>query len=123
MNAQEISRTGLDVEWRRLEIIAQNLANAGTTLDADGNGYRPLQLLSGPARSFADLARATFRALDREPDIEFFDMPEHLRDKYQYFTEADTTKLRAAGYAKPFHTLEAGVSDYVRNYLVKGLYF
>ncbi|MBS0503417.1 MAG: flagellar basal body rod protein FlgC [Proteobacteria bacterium] len=58
MNAQEISRTGLDVEWRRLEIIAQNLANAGTTLDADGNGYRPLQLLSGPARSFADLSRS-----------------------------------------------------------------
>lgn len=65
MNAQEISRTGLDVEWRRLEVIAQNLANAGTTLDAAGNGYRPLQLLSGPARSFADMSggRAAGEAL------------------------------------------------------------
>lgn len=58
MNAEEISRTGLDVEWRRLEVIAQNLANAGTTLDAGGNGYKPLRLLSGPARSFADLSRS-----------------------------------------------------------------
>lgn len=58
MNAQEISRTGLDVEWKRLEVIAQNLANAGTTLDAAGNPYRPLRLLSGPDRNFADLATA-----------------------------------------------------------------
>lgn len=55
MNAMEISRTALDVEWRRLEIIAQNIANAGTTLDAGGEVYRPLRLLSGPRGSFADL--------------------------------------------------------------------
>ena len=52
MNAMEISRTGLDVEWRRLEVIAQNIANVNTTIDANGEPYRPLRLLSGPAGSF-----------------------------------------------------------------------
>lgn len=55
MNAVEISRTALDVEWRRLEVIAQNIANAGTTLDAAGAPYRALRLLSGPQGSFSDL--------------------------------------------------------------------
>lgn len=55
MNALEISRTALDVEWRRLEVIAQNIANAGTTLDATGSPYRALRLLSGPRGSFSDL--------------------------------------------------------------------
>jgi len=72
---------------------------------------------SGKARSFADLARATFRALDREPEIEFFDMPEHLRDKYQYFTEAKIDRLRAAGWDRPTTSLEDGVNTYVREYL------
>jgi flagellar basal body rod protein FlgC len=52
MNAMEISRTGLDVEWRRLEIIAQNIANADTTRTASGRPYRPLQLISGPRTNF-----------------------------------------------------------------------
>jgi flagellar basal-body rod protein FlgC len=56
MQAMEISKTGLDVEWRRLETIATNIANASTTLDADGQVYRPLRLLSGPTRTFAELA-------------------------------------------------------------------
>jgi flagellar basal-body rod protein FlgC len=55
MNAMEISRTALDVEWRRLEIIAQNIANAGTTLDATGQPYRALRLLSGPRGTFSDM--------------------------------------------------------------------
>lgn len=55
MNAMEISRTALDVEWRRLEVIAQNIANAGSTLDAMGEPYRALRLLSGPRASFSDL--------------------------------------------------------------------
>jgi flagellar basal-body rod protein FlgC len=53
MNAMEISLTGLDVEWRRLEVIAQNLANAGSTVDALGEAYRPMRLISGPKASFA----------------------------------------------------------------------
>ncbi|MFM9890454.1 MAG: ADP-glyceromanno-heptose 6-epimerase [Rickettsiales bacterium] len=74
---------------------------------------------AGKARSFNDLAQATFAALGKTPQINYFDMPENLRDKYQYRTEADMTRLRAAGYAEPFHTLEDGVKDYVQNYLAK----
>ena len=76
---------------------------------------------TGEARSFADLARAVFLALELEPQIEYFDMPEHLRGRYQYFTEADTTKLAASGFAPDFHSLEAGVADYVRSHLVREL--
>jgi ADP-L-glycero-D-manno-heptose 6-epimerase len=72
---------------------------------------------TGTARSFHDLASATFRGLDLEPNIEFIDMPIDIRDKYQYFTEANMQKLHNAGYTEPFYTLEAGVDEYVRNYL------
>ena len=72
---------------------------------------------SGQARTFYDLAASTFRALDLEPKIGFIDTPEDIRDKYQYFTEADMSKLRSIGYDKPFTSLEDGVNDYVRNYL------
>jgi len=72
---------------------------------------------TGQARSFYDLAKATFAGLDKEPDIRFIDMPEDIRDKYQYFTEAEMFKLRAAGYKEEFYTLERGIDDYVRNYL------
>jgi len=75
---------------------------------------------TGKARSFYDLAAATFRGLDKDPNIVFIDMPEDIRDKYQYFTEANMKKLYDAGYHEPFYTLEEGVDDYVRNYL-KGL--
>lgn len=72
---------------------------------------------SGKARTFLDLATLTFKALDLEPKISFVDTPIDIRDKYQYFTEADMTKLKAAGYDKHFHTLEEGIADYVENYL------
>lgn len=75
---------------------------------------------SGTARTFLDLATATFKAMDITPDIEFVDTPIDIRDKYQYFTEADMSKLKKIGYEKPFHTLEEGVTDYVQNYLMKG---
>ncbi len=71
----------------------------------------------GKARSFNDLAKATFSAMGREPVIEYIPMPESLRDKYQYYTCADMRKLRAAGYDKPFTSLEDGIHDYVSNYL------
>jgi ADP-L-glycero-D-manno-heptose 6-epimerase len=76
---------------------------------------------TGAARSFADLAGAVFAAIEAEPQIEYFDMPEALRGRYQYFTEADTSKLVAAGLAPRFHDLESGVADYVRSYLVREL--
>ena len=74
---------------------------------------------TGKARSFADLAKATFRAMGVREDIEYIDMPEHLRGKYQYFTEAKMDKLRQAGYSKPFYSLEDGVENYVKEYLMK----
>lgn len=73
---------------------------------------------TGQARTFYDLAALTFRAMDLTPNISFIDTPEDIRDTYQYFTEADMQKLRSAGYAKPTRTLEAGIDDYVRNYLL-----
>ncbi len=72
---------------------------------------------TGQARSFADLARAVFTAADKPAEIAYRDMPEALRGRYQYFTEADTTKLRAAGLAPNFHSLEDGVAAYVRDSL------
>lgn len=75
---------------------------------------------TGKARSFWDLATATFNAMDIEPQIDFVEMPEELREKYQYFTEASMNKLCKAGYNKEFYTLEDGCADYVKNYLMKG---
>ncbi|MHA4812089.1 ADP-glyceromanno-heptose 6-epimerase [Flavitalea flava] len=74
---------------------------------------------TGKARSFEDLVIATFAGLDLPARIEYIDMPLDIRDKYQYFTEANMQKLREAGYSAPFHSLEEGVDDYVRNYLAK----
>jgi ADP-L-glycero-D-manno-heptose 6-epimerase len=68
---------------------------------------------TGQARTWNDLARAIFSAVGKTPDIEYIEMPEVLRDKYQNFTQADITKLRKAGFAKPFTELEAAVKDYV----------
>lgn len=78
---------------------------------------------SGKARTFLDLANATFRAMSIGPKIEFIDTPIDIRDKYQYFTEADMSKLIAQGYAKPFTSLEDGVQDYVQNYLEGHKYY
>ena len=74
---------------------------------------------TGNARSFKDLAEATFDAAGKEPKINYIDMPENLQAKYQYFTQADMSKLRAAGYDQPFTELEDGVRDYVQNYMAQ----
>jgi ADP-L-glycero-D-manno-heptose 6-epimerase len=75
---------------------------------------------SGTARTFLDLATNVFSSLGKNADIDFVDTPSDIRDKYQYFTEADMTKLKSIGYAKPFISLEEGIRDYVTNYLAKG---
>lgn len=72
---------------------------------------------TGKARSWKDLVSAVFHAMNLPVEIEFIDMPEALRGKYQNFTEADMEKLRAAGYARPFSSLEDSVCDYVTTYL------
>ena len=74
---------------------------------------------SGKARTFLDLAKNTFKAMKVEPKITFIDTPADIRDKYQYFTEANMRKLKSIGYTKAFHTLEEGIKDYVENYLMK----
>lgn len=81
----------------------------------DVNGIRNVG--SGKARTWNDLARAVFAALELPVNIEYVDMPEHLRGKYQYFTEADMGWLQREGCAVPLHSLEDGVADYVRCYL------
>lgn len=74
---------------------------------------------TGQTRTWKDLVSAVFLAMGRKPNIQFIDMPEHLRGKYQYHTQADLAKLRAAGYNRPFTTLEDGIADYVQNFLMK----
>ncbi|MBN2711035.1 MAG: ADP-glyceromanno-heptose 6-epimerase [Planctomycetes bacterium] len=74
---------------------------------------------TGNARSWNDLAKAVFAALGKEPQIEYIEMPEHLRDHYQYFTEAKMDKLRAAGYRNEFTSLEDAAKDYICNYMTK----
>lgn len=69
---------------------------------------------SGKARTFLDLTKAVFKSMDKQENISFVDTPEDIRDKYQYFTEANMAKLRSIGYTKNFHTLEEGVEDYLK---------
>lgn len=102
------------VEWIMLSIdnglwtmVQNGLYNLGT----------------GTARSFNDLVKATFAGLDLSANIEFINMPEDIRDKYQYFTEANMKKLRDTGYTKKFYSLEEGIIDYVQGYLKNLKYF
>ncbi len=74
---------------------------------------------TGKARTFLDLVKAVFAAMETKEDIQFIDMPEDLRDKYQYYTEAEMQKLHKAGYTEKFYSLEEGVANYVWEYLTK----
>mgnify|MGYP006075131813 FL=1 len=78
---------------------------------------------SGKARSFKDLVNATFKALGKESAISYIDTPEDIRDKYQYFTQANMKKLILAGYSNSFTDLESGVKDYVQHYLIDKSYY
>ena len=99
-------------------MMQQMLASKWST---QNNGL--YNLGTGKARSFYDLAANTFIAQGLAPNIEFIDMPLDIRDKYQYFTEANMNKLSVAGYHAPFSSLEEGVKDYVANYLVKNEWY
>lgn len=81
----------------------------------DANGI--FNIGTGKARSWNDLAKAVFGAMNKKPNIEYIPMPEELQGKYQYFTQADITKLQNAGYDKEQTTLEEAIKDYVKNYL------
>ena len=78
---------------------------------------------TGKARTFLDLTKATFKAMRKSENVFFVDTPEDIRDKYQYFTEADMDKLIKAGYNIPFYSLEDGIEDYVQNYLSEKNYY
>jgi ADP-L-glycero-D-manno-heptose 6-epimerase len=93
--------------WLMNEQPLSGLYNAGT----------------GKARTFKDLVTAIFKSLEKEPVIEYIDTPADIRDKYQYFTEADMSKLRKAGYKEEFYSLEEGVETYVKNFLQDRKYY
>jgi len=97
------------------DAVEMTLHFAETAAGANAGGL--YNLGSGEANTWLVLTRAIFAALNREPEIRFIDMPEALRGKYQYYTCADISKLRAAGYSKPITPLAESVRDYVQNYL------
>jgi len=78
---------------------------------------------TGKARTFLDLGKAVFNAMGKAVDIEYIDIPSDIRDKYQYYTQADMSKMRSYDYELSFHSLEDSVTDYVKGYLMKGLYY
>lgn len=78
---------------------------------------------TGEARTFKDLATSTFNALGLEPQIDFIDTPADIRDTYQYYTQAEMQKLRSVGYDAPFTSLEDGISDYVKHYLLPNSFY
>ena len=112
------------IAWMMEDVSRQSSVGSSTlTPHASRLTSAIYNLGTGKARSFHDLVAATFKAPDLETKIEFIDMPEDIRDKYQYFTEANMEKLKLAGYKGGFTNLEDGVQDYVVNYLQKGLIY
>lgn len=93
--------------WLMQNNVASGLYNLGT----------------GKARSFKDQITAIFTTLNKVPNIKYIDMPEDIRDKYQYFTEADMRKLETAGYKEKFYSLEEGIADYVKRFLIESNYY
>jgi ADP-L-glycero-D-manno-heptose 6-epimerase len=113
-------RAGIDDGMQRRDFVY--VKDAASVVCWFLDGTRPsgiYNLGTGQARPFRDLATAVMVSAGREPHITWIPMPDDLKGKYQYFTEAGMGKLRAAGYEHPFHTLEEGVRDYVQNYLMQ----
>jgi ADP-L-glycero-D-manno-heptose 6-epimerase len=109
-----------DGEQRRDFLYVKDAVNMTLHLAANPTANGIFNIGSGVARTWNELVRALFAALGREPHIDYIDMPETIRDKYQYFTQADVRKLLATGYDSPITSLEDAVRDYVVNYLVPG---
>jgi ADP-L-glycero-D-manno-heptose 6-epimerase len=110
----------LDGGQRRDFIYVKDAAAATVFLAEHVNGEGLFNVGSGEATTWLALANAIFSALEREPHIQFIDMPETLRDKYQYYTRANIAKLRAAGFTQPITPLNEAVNDYIHNYLLPG---
>jgi ADP-L-glycero-D-manno-heptose 6-epimerase len=112
-----------DGEQLRDFVYVKDLAKVCTFLMDKKPTSGIYNLGTGKARTFLDLTKNTFKALNIPENIVFVDTPIDIRDKYQYFTEADMNKLRQVGYTLPFTSLEDGVMDYVQNYLVGHRYW
>jgi ADP-L-glycero-D-manno-heptose 6-epimerase len=108
-----------DGEQRRDFVFVGDAVDVTLYFLGEGRASGLFNCGTGVARTWLDLGQAVFSSLGRAPNIEFVDMPAQIRDKYQYFTQAGTAKLRAAGYEAPFRSLEEGVEEYVRGYLTK----
>jgi len=121
---ESMNRQSSDVSRQSSDVSRQfGTHNSGLTTQDSRLTSAIYNLGTGEARTFNDLAKATFTGLNLQPQIEYIDTPEDIRDKYQYFTEASMDKLKAAGYTKEFYSLESGVDDYVRNYLAENLFY
>lgn len=108
-----------DGEQMRDFVYVKDVANVIFWLMKERKKSGLYNLGSGKARTFLDLTRAVFNALEKPESISFIDTPADIRDKYQYFTEADMSKLKSTGYPDDFHSLERGIQDYVKHYLTK----
>jgi ADP-L-glycero-D-manno-heptose 6-epimerase len=109
-----------DGEQQRDFLYVKDAAAATIYLAENVNGGGLFNIGSGQPKTWLDLANAIFNALGLTPTIDFIDMPESLRPKYQYFTCANVGKLRHSGFIQPFMSLDAAVADYVNNYLMRG---
>jgi ADP-L-glycero-D-manno-heptose 6-epimerase len=107
-----------DGEQRRDFLYVKDAARMTLHLAANRHAAGIFNIGSGKAHTWNELAHAIFSALDREPRIEYIEMPEAIRDKYQYFTEAKIEKLRSTGYTQAITPLGEAVREYVQNYLV-----
>lgn len=112
-----------DGEQMRDFIYVKDVIDVCFWLMNNRNNSGIYNLGSGKARTFNDLVNTIFKTLGKPPKIDFIDTPEDIRDKYQYYTEANMVKLSGIGYAKDFYTLEAGIADYITKFLLKSSSF
>lgn len=108
-----------DGEQKRDFIYVNDAVSMTLHLAGNASAHGLFNVGSGRAETWLELARAVFAAMSREPNIEFIDMPEALREKYQYYTIADISRIRSAGFDKPVTPLQDAVRDYVVGYLAK----
>ncbi|MGP1410964.1 MAG: ADP-glyceromanno-heptose 6-epimerase [Peptoanaerobacter stomatis] len=108
-----------DGEQTRDFIYVKDICNVINFMMNNQNVSGLFNLGTGKARTFYDLGKSVFDSLYLETNIDFVPMPENIRKKYQYFTEAKMNKLRSVGYSRKFYSLEDGIKDYVQNYLEK----
>jgi ADP-L-glycero-D-manno-heptose 6-epimerase len=115
----------IDGEQKRDFVYVKDVCDAMYFLlhnrKSENNGI--YNLGTGNASTFNMLAKSIFKALNKPEKIDYIDTPMDIRDKYQYFTEANMKKLKSIGYEKDFLSIENGVNDYVQNYLIENKYY